>query len=54
MIERGPESLEGLEAGRRALVDHEIAQAFRAAFLTIALFMAGALALSWLNPARRV
>ena len=54
MIERGPDTLAGLDPARRVLVAAEIAQAFRAAFLTIALFMTGALALSWLNPVRRV
>jgi MFS family permease len=54
MIERGPDTLAGLDPARRVLVATEIAQAFRAAFLTIALFMTGALALSWLNPVRRV
>ncbi len=54
MVERGPVDLERLEAGRRLLVELEIAHAFRAAFLTIAAFMAGALALAWVNPVRRV
>jgi len=54
MVERGPEVLARLDAARQIVVELEIARAFRAAFLTIALFTAGALTLAWLNPARRV
>ncbi|MFI4997316.1 MAG: MFS transporter, partial [Hyphomicrobiales bacterium] len=54
MIERGPENLGRLDAARQIVVELEIARAFRAAFLTVALFLAGALALAWLNPARRI
>jgi len=54
LVEHGAENLRRLEASRRAVVEMEIAHAFRAAFLTVALFMGGALSLSWLNPARRV
>jgi hypothetical protein len=54
MLEHGPDVLSGLEPGRRIAVNLEIVRAFRAAFLTIALFMGGGLVLAWLNPARRV
>jgi EmrB/QacA subfamily drug resistance transporter len=54
MIEHGPENLGRLDAARQIVVELEIVHAFRAAFLTVALFLAGALALAWLNPARRV
>jgi EmrB/QacA subfamily drug resistance transporter len=54
IVEHGPDILRALEAGRRLSVETEIAHAFRAAFLTVALFMAGALVLAWVNPARRV
>jgi hypothetical protein len=54
IIEHGPDVLSTLETGRRLSVTTEIAHAFRAAFLTVALFMTGALVLAWVNPARRV
>jgi EmrB/QacA subfamily drug resistance transporter len=54
ILEHGPDVLSRLETGRRLSVETEIAHAFRAAFLTVSLFMTGALVLAWANPARRV
>ena len=54
MVESGPGVLAQLDAARRSVVELEIAHAFRAAFLTVALFMAGGMVLCWLNPVRRV
>jgi hypothetical protein len=36
------------------VIELEIAHAFRAAFLTVALFTTSALVLAWTNPARRI
>jgi EmrB/QacA subfamily drug resistance transporter len=54
MIEQGASALDALPAGRHAIVHGEIAQAFRAAFLTIAAFTAGAGLLALTNPAKRL
>jgi hypothetical protein len=54
MIEQGASALDALPAGRHAIVHSEIAQAFRAAFLTIAAFTAGAGLLAATNPAKRL
>jgi predicted MFS family arabinose efflux permease len=54
MIEQGASALDALPAGRHAIVHSEIAQAFRAAFLTIAAFTAGAGLLALTNPAKRL
>jgi EmrB/QacA subfamily drug resistance transporter len=54
MVERGPEVLASFDAAHRAVIEQEIAHAFRAAFLTVALFTTSALVLAWSNPARRI
>jgi len=54
MIEQGASALDALPTGRHAIVQTEIAQAFRAAFLTIAAFTAGAGLLALTNPAKRL
>jgi EmrB/QacA subfamily drug resistance transporter len=54
MIEQGASALDALPGGRQAIVQTEIAQAFRAAFLTIAAFTAGAGLLALTNPAKRL
>jgi EmrB/QacA subfamily drug resistance transporter len=54
MIEQGASALDALPAGRHAIVHGEIAQAFRAAFLTIAAFTAGCGLLALTNPAKRL
>lgn len=53
-LESGPGVLASLPAARQAIVHSEIALAFQAAFLMIALFAAGALVLAWSLPVRRV
>ena len=54
MVERGPEVLASFDDAHRAVIELEIAHAFRAAFLTVALFTTSALVLAWTNPARRI
>jgi MFS family permease len=54
MIEQGAAASDALPEGRQAIVQTEIAQAFRAAFLTIAAFTAGAGLLALTNPAKRL
>jgi hypothetical protein len=54
MIEQGASALDALPGGRQAIVQTEIARAFRAAFLTIAAFTAGAGLLALTNPAKRL
>jgi EmrB/QacA subfamily drug resistance transporter len=54
IVERGPEALAGLPAARIAEVQGQIASAFRAAFLTIALFAACGAAMAWSIPVRRI
>jgi EmrB/QacA subfamily drug resistance transporter len=53
-LEHGPGILASLPAAQQAMVQEEIALAFQAAFLTIAMFAAGALALAWSIPVRRI
>jgi len=54
MVERGPDVLARFDAAHRAVLEVEIANGFRAAFLTVALFTFCALVLAWTNPARRI
>lgn len=54
LVERGPSALAGLDAARRGVLQAEIADAFRAAFLTIAGFAAIGLGLAWSIPVRRI
>ncbi|MBV8851576.1 MAG: MFS transporter [Methylobacteriaceae bacterium] len=54
MIEQGASALDALPAARHAIVQADIAYAFRAAFLTIAAFTAGAGLLALTNPAKRL
>ena len=54
VVERGPGVLEGMSAAARAGLAVEIAGAFRAAFLTIAVFSTIALLLAWSLPVRRI
>jgi hypothetical protein len=53
-LEHGPAVLASLPAARQATVQAEITLAFQAAFAAIAVFSAGALALAWSLPVRRV
>ncbi|HXW24545.1 MAG TPA: MFS transporter [Xanthobacteraceae bacterium] len=54
MVERGPAAVAALEPARHALVQAEIAYAFRAAFLAIAAFTGVGLLLAWSIPVRRI
>ena len=54
MIQVGPSAIDGWPAARRALIVSEVAEAFRGAFLAIAVFATGALALAWSLPMRRL
>ena len=54
IIERGPEILATLSPARQAIVEAQIADAFRAAFLTIAVFTGVGTVLAWSMPLRRL
>jgi len=54
IIDQGPEAIAALPAARQAVIQSEIAGAFRAAFLTIALFTTAATWLAWSMPLRRL
>jgi MFS family permease len=54
MIRRGPEALARLPAAQRAVVEGDIARAFRAAFLAIAAFAGLGMLIAWSIPARRL
>ncbi|HET8996547.1 MAG TPA: MFS transporter, partial [Acetobacteraceae bacterium] len=54
LVEQGPRVLAGLPAAHRRLVQNEIAEAFRGAFLMIATFTTGGLLMAWWLPVRRV
>jgi EmrB/QacA subfamily drug resistance transporter len=54
IIERGPEALAALAPARQALVEAQIGDAFRAAFLTIATFTGVGTLLAWSLPLRRL
>jgi predicted MFS family arabinose efflux permease len=54
LVEDGPRALNGLAAAQRALVTHEIADAFRAAFLTIGCFTTAGMLFAWWLPVRRI
>jgi hypothetical protein len=54
MVERGPAAMAALEPARQALIQAEIADAFRAAFLAIAAFTGIGLVLAWSIPVRRI
>jgi len=54
LVERGPSALGGLAAAQRAVIQAEIADAFRGAFLTVSTFTASALVLAWWLPVRRI
>jgi predicted MFS family arabinose efflux permease len=54
LVEQGPRVLAALPHVRRLLVQTEIADAFRAAFLTISAFTTGGLLLAWWLPVRRI
>jgi EmrB/QacA subfamily drug resistance transporter len=54
LVEAGPRALAGLAPARVAMVQAEIADAFRAAFVAIALFAATGAMLAWSLPVRRI
>ena len=54
LIQHGPPILANLDQVRREAVQTEIAEAFQAAFLTIAGFASAALLLAWSIPVRRL
>src|SRR5205085_5532330 len=54
MVERGPATMAAVNSARRAAVDLEIANAFRAAFLTMALFTGTGFLLALSIPLRRI
>jgi hypothetical protein len=54
IVQTGPHALAGLSAERVAVVQAEIAQAFRAAFLVIAGYSALGGVLAWSIPVRRI
>jgi EmrB/QacA subfamily drug resistance transporter len=54
LVEQGASALAGVEAGRRAIMQTEIAAAFRAAFLTIAGFAALGLICALSIPTKRI
>ncbi len=54
IMEEGPTAIASLPAARQAIIQSEIADAFRSAFLTIASFTGIASLLAWSLPLRRV
>ena len=54
MIDRGPDAIAALAPARQAIIQTEIGQAFRAAFLTVAAFTGIGALLAWSMPLRRV
>jgi hypothetical protein len=54
IVERGPVVLAGVSQTVRAELAVQIADAFRAAFLTIACFSLCAMGLAWSLPVRRI
>jgi len=54
IIDHGPDAIAALPAMRQALIQSEIANAFRSAFITIAVFTATGTWLAWSMPLRRL
>jgi EmrB/QacA subfamily drug resistance transporter len=54
MIDRGPDAVAALAPARQAVIQREIGEAFRAAFVTIALFTGTGALLAFSIPLRRV
>jgi hypothetical protein len=54
MIDQGPDAIAALAPARQAIVQAEISQAFRAAFVTVAAFTGLGAWLAWSIPLRRV
>ncbi|PPQ26164.1 MFS transporter [Rhodopila globiformis] len=54
LVQEGPRALAALPEAQRLAVRGEIADAFRAAFLTIGCFTTGGMLLAWWLPVRRI
>jgi predicted MFS family arabinose efflux permease len=54
IIDQGPDAIASLAPARQAIIQSEIADAFRAAFLMISSFTAGGMFLAWSMPLRRI
>jgi hypothetical protein len=54
LIEHGPDAMTMLTPVRQAIMQVEIGNAFRAAFITIALFTGFGVWLAWTMPLRRI
>ncbi len=54
IIDRGPEAIAALAPARQAVIEGEIGEAFRAAFVTVAAFTGVGAWLAWSIPLRRV
>jgi hypothetical protein len=54
LVEEGPRALEVLPPAQRLVVTGEIADAFRAAFLTIGCFTTAGMLFAWWLPVRRI
>ena len=54
LVQQGPQALSVLPAAQRLVVRAEIADAFRAAFLTIGLFTTAGMLFAWWLPVRRI
>ena len=54
MIDRGPDAIAALAPARQTIVQAEIGEAFRAAFLTVAAFTSIGAWLAWSMPLRRL
>jgi len=54
IIDQGPDAIATLPAMRQAMIESEIANAFRSAFIAIALFTAAGTWLAWSMPLRRL
>jgi EmrB/QacA subfamily drug resistance transporter len=54
IIERGPDALAALDPVRHAVVQRQIADAFHAAFLTVACFTTVGAWMAWTMPLRRI
>ena len=54
LIERGPDAMAMIAPARQAMIQAEIGNAFRAAFIAIALFTGFGVWLAWTMPLRRI
>jgi hypothetical protein len=54
LVQQGPVALDVLPVAQRLLIRSEIADAFRAAFLTIGVFTTIGMLFAWWLPVRRI